>query len=207
DDAVAVVADTWWRAHTALNALPVEWDEGPNAEIGMPEIHAMLDEGLTAEEAFIGNQHGDVDAAIAEAAQVVEATYHYPYQHHATMEPMNTTALWTEDKCEVWTATQNAEAALAATSTAAELPIPQCEVYRINLGGGFGRRATSHDYVHQAVKIAKQFPDTPVKLIWSREEDMLHGTYHPITKCKMVGALDADGNLTGLHMRISGQSI
>ena len=207
DDAVAVVADTWWRAHTALNALPVEWDEGPNAEIGMPEIHAMLDEGLTAEEAFIGNQQGDIAKAIAEAAQVVEATYHYPYQHHATMEPMNTTALWTEDKCEVWTATQNAEAALAATSTAAELPIPQCEVYRINLGGGFGRRATSHDYVHQAVKIAKQFPGTPVKLIWSREEDMLHGTYHPITKCKMVGALDADGNLTGLHMRISGQSI
>ncbi len=207
DNAVAVVADTWWRAKMALDALPIEWDLGPNADVGMAEIHAMLDEGLTADEAFIGNEQGDVDAAIADAAQVVEAVYHFPYQHHATMEPMNATALWTPESCEVWTATQNAEAALAAASTAAELPIPQCDIHRINPGGGFGRRATSQDFVHQAVKIAREFSGTPVKLIWSREEDMLHGVYHPISKCRMVGALDADGNLTGLHMRLSGQSI
>lgn len=207
EDAVAVVADTWWRAKTALESLPIEWDEGENADLSMDQIHAMLDEGLEAEEAFIGTSRGDFAAARAEAAQVVEAVYHFPYQHHATMEPMNATALWTPERCEVWTATQDAEAALAATATAADLPIEQCEVYRFTLGGGFGRRASSHDYVHQAVAIAKAMPGTPVKLIWSREEDMLHGCYHPITKAKMVGTLDADGNLTGMHMRISGQSI
>jgi isoquinoline 1-oxidoreductase beta subunit len=123
------------------------------------------------------------------------------------MEPMNATAVWTTDRCQVWTATQNAEAALATAANAAGLPIPQCDVYRLHLGGGFGRRSTSHDFVRQAVLIAKEMPGTPVKLIWSREEDMLHGYYHPITKAKMAGALDANGNLVGLRMRISGQSI
>ncbi|MXQ14528.1 xanthine dehydrogenase family protein molybdopterin-binding subunit [Microvirga makkahensis] len=207
DNAVAVVADTWWRAKTALDALPIEWDEGPNARLSSESIAEMLKEGLTAEQTFVGNQAGDVKAAIAGAAKTVEAVYGFPYQHHATMEPMNATALWTNDRCEVWTATQNAEAALATAASAAGLPVGQCEVYRLNLGGGFGRRATSHDFVRQAVLIAKQMPGTPIKMIWSREEDMLHGYYHPVTQAKLVGALDADGNLTGLHMRISGQSI
>ena len=208
DTGVAVVADTWWRAKTALEALPVEWDEGPNAGLSSEAIAATLREGLDAPEAFVGNQAGDIKASLAKPGnKVIDAVYSYPYQHHATMEPMNATALFTADKCEVWTATQNAEAALATASTAAGLPIPQCEVYRLHLGGGFGRRSSSHDYVRQAVLIAKQMPGTPVKLIWSREEDMLHGRYHPITQCKLTGALDADGNLDGLHMRISGQSI
>jgi isoquinoline 1-oxidoreductase beta subunit len=207
DNAVAIVADTWWRAKTALDALPIEWDGGPNAALSSEGIDKMLKEGLTAEQAFVGNQTGDVKAAIAGAAKKVEADYGFPYQHHATMEPMNATALWTNERCEVWTATQNAEAALATAVAASGLPIEKCDVYRQHLGGGFGRRATSHDYVRQAVLIAKEMPGTPVKLIWSREEDMLHGHYHPITQAKMVGALDADGNLTGLHMRISGQSI
>ncbi len=208
DTAVAVVADTWWRAKTALDALPVEWDEGPNAGLSSEQIAATLREGLDAPEAFIGNQAGDIKASLDKpGVKRVEAVYSYPYQHHATMEPMNATALFTNDRCEVWTATQNAEAALATASTAAGLPIPQCEVYRLHLGGGFGRRSSSHDYVRQAVLIAKQMPGTPVKLIWSREEDMLHGRYHPVTQCKLTGALDANGNLDGLHMRISGQSI
>src|SRR5918997_1140446 len=207
DNAVAVVADTWWRAKTALDALPIEWDGGPNAALSSESIDQMLKEGLAAEQAFVGNQAGDVKAAIASAAKKVEADYGFPYQHHATMEPMNATALWTNEKCEVWTATQNAEAALATAVAASGLPIDKCDVYRHNLGGGFGRRATSHDFVRQTVLIAKEMPGTPVKLIWSREEDMLHGHYHPITQARMVGALDADGNLTGLQMRISGQSI
>jgi len=206
DTAVAVVADTWWQAKTALDALPIVWDEGPNAKVNSDTIAAMLTEGLTAEQAFVGNQAGDIKAAIAGAAKVVEATYSFPYQHHVTMEPMNATALWTADRCEVWTATQNGEAALATTADAAGLPLAKCEVHRVILGGGFGRRGMS-DFVRQAVNIAKQMPGTPVKLIWSREEDMLHGRYHPITMCKMVGALDKDGNLVGLHMRLSGQSI
>jgi isoquinoline 1-oxidoreductase beta subunit len=207
DNAVAVVADTWWRAKTALDALPIEWDNGQHGNLSSEQIAEMLKEGLTAEQAFVGNQAGDVKKAIAGAAKVVEATYAVPYQHHATMEPMNATALWTPDKCEVWTSTQNAEGALATASAAAELPLAKCDVYRLLLGGGFGRRTTSHDYVRQAVQIAKQMPGTPVKLIWSREEDQLHGHYHPVTQCKMTGALDAQGNLVGLHMRISGQSI
>jgi len=133
--------------------------------------------------------------------------YAYPHQNHATMEPMNATAKWTPERCEVWTPTQNGEAALAAAAEAAGLPAAQCEVYKIHLGGGFGRRGAVHDWVHQAVAIAKQMPGVPVKLLWTREEDMTHGRYHPITQCKMTAGLDAQGNLTALHMRISGQSI
>ncbi|GGH22080.1 aldehyde dehydrogenase [Alsobacter metallidurans] len=207
DTGVAVIADTWWRAKSALDALPVVWDEGPNAKLSSAAIAETLKEGLTAEQAFVGNQAGDVKAAIAGAAKVVEATYSFPYQHHATMEPMNATARWTPEQCEVWTATQNAEAALATAVQAAGLPIEKCDVHRLHLGGGFGRRSSSHDFVRQAVLIAREMPGTPVKLIWSREEDMLHGRYHPITMAKMTGALDASGNLVGLHMRLAGQSI
>jgi len=205
-DSVAVVGDTWWQAHQALEALPVEWSDSEHAGLNSTGISEMLDEGLTAEQANVGNKVGDIDAALEGAAQLVEATYNYPYQNHATMEPMNTTALWTEERCEVWCPTQNGEAALAAASEAAGLPIEQCEVYKLLLGGGFGRRGAP-DYVAQAVQIAKQMPGTPVKLMWSREEDMQHGFYHPVTKARLRGALDEDGNLTGLHMRISGQSI
>jgi isoquinoline 1-oxidoreductase subunit beta len=206
DSAVAVVADRWWQAKTALDALPATWDEGPNAKVSSATIAEFLKGGLDAEQAFVGNQQGDVKQALANAAKKVEAVYAYPYQNHATMEPMNTTALYTADRCEAWVPTQVAEAALAAVSEASGLPITKCDVYKIPLGGGFGRR-TTHDYVQQAVAIAKQIPGTPIKLIWSREEDMTHGRYHPVTQAKMVGALDANNSLTGLHMRISGQSI
>jgi isoquinoline 1-oxidoreductase beta subunit len=122
------------------------------------------------------------------------------------MEPMNATARWTPERCEVWTPTQNGEAAFAATVEASGLPANKCELYKLYLGGGFGRRGRS-DYVTQAVAIAKQMPGTPVKLIWSREEDMQHCFFHPVTQCKMTAGLDDKGNITGLHMRISGQSI
>jgi isoquinoline 1-oxidoreductase beta subunit len=207
DTAVAVVAETWWQAKTALDALPVTWDEGPNADLSSDSIAEMLAEGLTADDAFVGNQVGDAQAALAGASKTVEAVYSYPYQNHATMEPMNATALWTPTRCEVWCPTQNGEAALTATAEAAGLPPTQCEVYKIHLGGGFGRRGAFHDFVRQAVAIAKQLPGTPVKLLWTREEDMLHGAYHPITQARLVGGLDAKGGLVGLRVRISGQSI
>lgn len=207
ETAVVVIADTWWQAKAALDALPIEWDLGPNADVSSATIAAMLEEGLGAEEAYVGNQAGDAKGAIAGAARTVEAVYGYPYQNHATMEPMNATAVWTPERCEVWTPTQNGEGALAAAAEAAGLPPTQCDVYKIHLGGGFGRRGAVHDWVRQVVAIAKEMPGTPVKLIWSREEDMLHGRFHPVTQCRLTGALDADGNLTGLHMRISGQSI
>lgn len=208
EDAVAVVADTWWQANTALDQLPIIWDEGPNANMSSASIDKMLDEGLTSnDKVFVGNKNGDVNKALKGAKKIVEATYRYPFQNHATMEPMNATALWTKDKCDVWCPTQNGTAALHAAVKAAGLPIEQCDVHKIHLGGGFGRRGAFHDFVEQAVAIAKQLPGTPIKLLWTREEDMAHGHYHPITKCKMVGGLDDKGNLTGLHVRISGQSI
>ena len=213
DSAVAVVADGWWQAKTALDKLPITWDEGEHANVSSASIAERLKEGLTATDAAVGHTIGDVRTALAGAAKRVEAVYGYGYQNHATMEPMNATALFTPgapgapERCEVWTPTQNGEAALAAAAEAAGLPPAQCEIYKIHLGGGFGRRGAIHDWVRQAVAIAKQVPGTPIKLIWSREDDMQHGRYHPVTQCKLVGALDEMGALTGLHMRISGQSI
>ena len=206
DSAVAVVAERWWQAKTALDALPATWDEGPNAKVSSASIAEFVKSGLDAEQAFVGNENGNAKQAIANAAKKVEAVYAVPYQNHATMEPMNATALYTADRCETWVPTQVAEQTLASVSEASGLPIEKCEVHKLPLGGGFGRR-TANDFVAQAIAIAKQMPGTPVKLIWTREEDMTHGRYHPITQAKMVGALDANNNLTGLHMRISGQSI
>jgi isoquinoline 1-oxidoreductase subunit beta len=208
DTAVAVVADTWWQAKTALEALPIVWDEGVNAEVSSASIAVMLAEGLNAEAAFVGNQAGDAKAALASAAKKVEAVYSYPFQNHACMEPMNATARYTPDRCDVWGPTQNGEGAFAAVLAASGLPADKVDVHKTMLGGGFGRRgAYTDDYVSQAVLIAKQIPGTPIKLLWSREEDMLHGRYHPVMQCKLVGGFDANNNLTSLHMRLSGQSI
>uniref|UniRef100_UPI000550B6F8 xanthine dehydrogenase family protein molybdopterin-binding subunit n=1 Tax=Bradyrhizobium genomosp. I (2014) TaxID=2683269 RepID=UPI000550B6F8 len=207
DTAVAVVADTWWHAKTALEALPIVWDEGDNAKVSSASIAKWLAEGLDdSQPAYVGNKNGDAKAAIAGAAKKVEAVYSYPYQNHATMEPMNATAIYTADKCEVWCGTQNGEAAFAAVLEASGLPAEKCDVHKVMPGGGFGRRGQT-DYVRQAVMIARQMPGTPIKLLWSREEDMAHGRYHPITQCKMTGAFDANNNLVALHYRLSGQSI
>jgi isoquinoline 1-oxidoreductase subunit beta len=213
DSAVAVVADTWWRANSALDALAIQWDEGPNAKASSAAFAETLKAGLDAKDAGAGNQNGDAMKALAEATRVVEGVYSYPHQNHACMETMNATAKYTPAaggklaRCEVWTPTQNGEAALAATSESAGLPQTQCEVYKIHLGGGFGRRGAVHDWVRQVVAIAKEMPGVPIKLIWSREEDMLHGRFHPVTQAKVRAGLDAQGNITALHLRISGQSI
>jgi isoquinoline 1-oxidoreductase beta subunit len=168
---VAVVADTYWHAKTALAALPVEWDLGEGAKASSATIAEFLKEGLTAEQAFVGNKTGDAKAAIAGAPRKFEQVYSYPNLNHATMEPMNATALYTADKCELWGPTQNGEAALAALAEESGLPVAKCDVHKTFLGGGFGRRGRV-DYVRQAAAIAKQMPGVPVKLIWSREEDM-----------------------------------
>jgi isoquinoline 1-oxidoreductase subunit beta len=206
DSAVAVVADTWWGAKSALDAMAIEWDEGPNAKASSAAFAVVLKAGLDAADAVVGYSVGDAKANIANAPRRYESTYSYPHQNHACMEPMNATARYTADRCEVWTSTQNGEAALAATSEASGLPQAKCDVHKLLLGGGFGRRGQT-DYVRQAVAIAKEMPGIPVKLIWSREEDMLHGKFHPVTHCKMSAGIDAQGNITGMHMRISGQSI
>jgi isoquinoline 1-oxidoreductase beta subunit len=207
DSGVAVVADTFWQAKTAVEALRVTWDIGDKEQVSSASIAEWLKAGFDAPEAFVGNANGDAAAAIAGAAKTVTAVYAYPYQNHACMEPMNATALYTPDKCEVWVPTQNGEAAFAAAVAASGLPADKVDVYKINLGGGFGRRGAFHDYVTQAVLIAKEMPGTPIKLLWTREEDMTHGRYHPVMQAKLVGAFDKDNTLTGLHIRLSGQSI
>jgi isoquinoline 1-oxidoreductase beta subunit len=206
DNAVAVVADSWWRAKKALETLPVVWNEGDNAKVSSASIAQFLAEGLTAEQTFVGNQAGDAKAALGGAAKLVEAVYSFPYQTHATMEPMNATALYTSERCEIWAPSQNAEGALQAVAAASGLPIGSCDVHNTFLGGGFGRRGEM-DYVRQAVAIAKAVPGTPIKLLWTREEDTTHDAYHPITQCRMQGAFDANNTLIAFHMRISGQSI
>lgn len=207
DTAVAVVADTWWHAKKALDALPIDWDFGSNAKVSSASIAETLKAGLDAPQAFVGNKAGDIQAALGGAAKKIDAVYSYPYQNHAPMEPMNATARYTPDRCEVWVPTQDGEASFAAVLEASGLTADKCEVYKVDLGGGFGRRGAFQDYVKQAVLIAKQMPGTPVKLLWTREEDMRQGRYHPIMQCKLTGSFDSANNLTGLHMRLSGQSI
>jgi isoquinoline 1-oxidoreductase beta subunit len=207
DNAVAVVADTWWQANNALKALPVVWDEGPNGRISSADIDAMLKAGLDADQAYVGNQAGNARMAIDRAGKKLVAEYAYPFQNHACMEPMNATARYTPERCEVWVPTQDGEASFAAVTAASGLPADKCEVHKLHLGGGFGRRGAFQDYVTQAVLIARELPGTPVKLLWSREEDMAQGRYHPIMQCRMTAGFDDRNNFTGLHMRLSGQSI
>jgi isoquinoline 1-oxidoreductase beta subunit len=210
DHTVAVVADKFYQAKTAMAALPIVWNEGPNAKVSSADIDALLKTGLDVKEAGLGQRHGDIDAGLASAARKVEAVYGTQFLNHATLEPMNCTALVTRtpagDKVEIWVASQNGDASLAAAADAAGVKLSDVKVNKLHLGGGFGRRG-QQDYVRQAVAIARQIPGRPIKMIWTREEDMQHGYYRPITQAKMTGGLDAQGNLTSLHARISGQSI
>ena len=170
-------------------------------------IADFLKEGLDSNQVTVGNQSGDVQAALAGAAKVVEALYDFPYRIHATMEPMNATVLFTSDRCEVWAPTQNAEDSLRAAAQAAGLPLEKCDLHKAFVGGGFGRRGAPTDYVRRAVIVAKAMPNTPIKLLWSREEDTTHDFVSPDQQCRMRAALDANNELIGLHMRIAGQSI
>ena len=207
DSAVAVVADTFWQAKTALDQVNIVWDNGANGDVSSASIKKMLEEGLNADDAFVHNTNGDVKSALSNASKKIEATYFYPFLNHATLEPQTATAKWTPDSCEAWVPTQDGEASLAAVIAASGLPAEKCNVYKVNLGGGFGRRGAFQDYTTQAVNIAKQMPGVPVKLIWTREEDMTQGRYHPVMMCKMTAAIDDKKNVTGLNMRLSGQSI
>ena len=205
--AVAVVADTWWRANKALAEVKVVYEDDPNTKVSSASVAQLLKEGLEATENVSAyNKVGDALGAISGAVKKIDAVYTSPYWHHVTMEPMNCTAKWTPEKCEVWVPTQNGDAALAACAEAAGLQPSQCDVYKVHLGGGFGRRGFQ-DPTTKAVLLAKQIPGVPVKLLWSREEDMRQGRYRPISQCKMQAGLDDKGNLVGMTMRISGQSI
>lgn len=207
DDAtVAVLADRFWQAKRALDALPVVWDHGPNAKVDSAAIAAMVADGLKGDTPFVGNRQGDAKAQLQGAARVIEADYGTPFQNHAPMEPLSATVQWTAQRCDVWAPTQVAESALATVAEAAELPIAACEVHPMRIGGSFGRRLAT-DYLAMAVRIARQRPGVPVKMMWTREEDMLQGRFHPVTQCRLRATLDGQGRIAAMHMRIAGQSI
>ncbi len=206
DRTIAVIAERWWQAESAISVLPIVWKEGPNSNVSSASIGAMLEQGLDAEDSYTGTNVGDAKGALASAAKTITATYAFPYQSHSPLEPMNATALWTSERCEVWAPTQSAGNMLELIAKASGLTEDQCEVYPTYLGGGFGRRLYS-DFAALAVAIARSMPGTPIKMIWSRAEDMTHDFYHPTTRARLTGGLDAGGKLTALHVRVSGQSI
>jgi isoquinoline 1-oxidoreductase beta subunit len=207
-DFVAVVADSWWRAQRALGALKIEWDFGADGKASDATIEKMLRDGLDDPKAAAVRTLGDTAAALAGAAKVVEAEYSAPYLAHATMEPQVCTAWVKPDGfVEVWTSTQNGEASLAAAAQAAGVAPEKAEVHKTMLGGGFGRRGAPQDFVRQGVTIAKAMPGTPVKLMWSREEDMQHDFYRPASIVKLRAGLDAEGTLVGFEAKIACPSI
>jgi isoquinoline 1-oxidoreductase beta subunit len=206
-DWVAVVADNWWRANQALKQMPIEWDAGENGKVSSESILAFLRSGIEDKEAPAARKDGDFDQIAAGAAKVVEAEYYNPYMNHATMEPQTATAVVTDDKVEVWVGTQNGEASIAAAAEAAGMPLEQVYVHKMHAGGGFGRRGPHQEYVKQAVLIAQAMRGTPVRLQWSREEDMQQGRYRPVSLVRLRGALDAQGNWIGWHVQQADQSI
>jgi isoquinoline 1-oxidoreductase beta subunit len=205
---VAVVADSWWRANEALKKLKVEWDTQADGHASNETIEAMLREGLAQTKLPRARDIGDAPSALASAARVIEAEYRSPYLNHGTMEPQTCTAWFKRDgTLEVWTSTQNGEASMTAAAEQAGLPLEKVEVHKMMLGGGFGRRGVPQDFVRQGVAIAKAMPGAPVKLMWSREEDMQHGFYRPASIVRLKAGLDAQGRLVALHTRIACPSI
>lgn len=207
EDAVAVVAESWWQAQQALADLPVTWDEAGNGKVSDADIHAALEAGLAADRAVVMAEHGKPDDAFAAAAHTVEADLYAPYLAHATMEPMTcTAAVHGDGRVEVWVPTQNAAASLEAAARAAGVDPGQVEVHNTQLGGGFGRRGTAQDFTTQAVRIAVAV-GRPVKLLWSREEDTRHDFYRPASKARLAAALNDKGHLVGLRARVAAPSI
>lgn len=207
EDWVAVVADNWWRANQALKALPIEWDVGTNGEVSSESINTFLRTGIDATDVPVARKDGDAAAAFAGAAKVLEAEYSAPFLNHATLEPQTATALIKPDGVEVWVGTQNGEASIAAASEAACVPLDKVILHKMHAGGAFGRRTAFNEFTKQAIKIAQTMPGTPVRLQWSREEDMTQGRYRPVSLTKLRGALDKDGNWIGWQVRQSEPSI
>jgi len=205
---VAVVADNWWRAKEALRDVAIGWEAAGNSGVSSASIMEFLRVGLTQQEGLaIARREGDVDQAFGTAAKVLEAEYFTPYLAHATMEPMGCLALVKDGKVDVWTSTQNAEASLATAAATAGVPLENVEVHRVQLGGGFGRRGGAQDFVRQGVMIAKAMEGTPVKMLWTREEDMQHDFYRPASLIRMKAGLDASGNPVAWYSRVSAPSI
>jgi isoquinoline 1-oxidoreductase beta subunit len=205
---VAVVADNWWRAKEALRDVAVEWDVGANGGASSASIMDFYRAGLDAQtDIATSRKQGDFDQAFGSAAKKLEAEYFTPYLAHSTMEPQNCTVLVKDGRVDVWVPTQNAEASLAVAAATAGVPLENVEVHRVQLGGGFGRRGGGQDFVRQCVTIAKAMEGTPVKMLWTREEDMQHDFYRPASLIRLKAALNDSGNPTAWYSRVSSTSI
>jgi isoquinoline 1-oxidoreductase subunit beta len=203
-DVVAVVADHMWAAKQGLAALAIRWDDGPNGATSTADILKRLEQASRQPGAVARNQ-GDAPAAIARAARRIEAVYQDPCLAHATMEPLNCTVHVRRDSCDVWAGSQVQGRARATAAEVTGLPLEKVVFHNYLLGGGFGRRL-EHDYVTQAVRIGKQV-EGPVKVVWTREEDVQHDVYRPYYFDRIAAGLDARGKLVGWSHRIAGSSI
>ena len=204
---VAVVADNWWRAREMAKDLSIEWDEGGNGKVTSASIVEFLRAGFEMPEVPVARKSGDVDGAFKSAGKMIEAEYYTPFLAHATLEPQVCTALVKEGRVEVWTPTQNAEVTMANAAATAGVPLENVEVHRMHAGGAFGRRSSPQDFTRQGVAIAKAMEGTPVKMLWTRDEDMQHDFYRPVALYRLRASLDADGNPSGWYTRIAAPSI
>ena len=204
DDAVAVVADHMGAAKKGLAALVIEWDDGPYAKLNTSDIAAEL-EKATLNSGAVAQNIGDVGKTMPAAVTKVEATYQVPFLAHAAMEPMNCTVHVRKDGCEVWTGTQAMTRAQAAAAKTTGLPLDKVVVHNHLIGGGFGRRLES-DGVTRAVQIA-QHVDGPVKVVWTREEDIQHDMYRPYFFDRISAGLDEKGKPVSWNSRFAGSSI
>ena len=205
DDAVAVVADSWWQANKAVRALRVAWDDEGQGGLSTERIGDFVRGGLDGPPGQVGRADGDVEAGLRTAARRLEAEYAVPFLAHATMEPQTCTAHVRPDGVEIWAPTQDASTALATAAIAAGVSDDKVKINRMLLGGGFGRRGSIQEFIRQAVLIAREV-DAPVKLIWSREEDVAHDLYRPFGMARLVAGLDGDGMPLALSIRLAGPS-
>jgi isoquinoline 1-oxidoreductase beta subunit len=204
DDAVAVIADHMGAAKKGLAALKIEWDDGPNAKLTTDDVAGEL-EKATAKLGALAQNIGNVDQAMASAITKVEATYQLPFLAHATMEPMNCTVHLRKDDCEIWVGSQAMAWVQAAAAKTAGLPLDKVIVHNHLIGGGFGRRLEA-DGVTRAVEIA-QHVDGPVKVVWTREEDIQHDMYRPYWFDRLSAGLDAKGMPVAWNNRFAGSSV
>jgi isoquinoline 1-oxidoreductase beta subunit len=204
DDAVAVVADHMGAAKKGLAALVIEWDDGPHAKLDTAQIVAELGQA-TLNSGAVAQNAGNVDSAMASAVTKVEATYQVPFLAHATMEPMNCTVHVRKDGCEVWVGSQALARAQATAAKTTGLPLDKVVVHNHLIGGGFGRRLEI-DGVTRAVQIAMQV-EGPVKVVWTREEDIQHDMYRPCFFDRISAGLDDKGMPVAWNHRFAGSSI